>query len=525
MNYRQINESVMHVPNALRIPVLEIVASTMCGILYEYAKVIGNPERNKEFELLINTLQQKFGAKIVSLEQLKTLEDKSINIAVNAQNFINELQNMKLTEEQEARLRDMLYRPIMLIMNRSSSNTKGVYTRYGATNNNDHKGSVINIAVFGQDIRNPKAWMQQILSVLDHELQHFMQYNVLSVINSTDKQFDDVKASDDARNDYMTSSIEFSPHVKNIISRFESEVMILKVQGELKVKNTSEFIKSTIENILKDSEQELEFISRIKKSSEQQFRKIWQTVYNKCTKFMSTITSDMDDAVLYSIADMDSTEISANINVMKSIMDMIKSNSHKVTAHGRDISSITDLSTKIDDCAIIIKRINSNFYQVKGHYKHYQADCSVDADKVLKLCSSLFLLQYHDKEPSDILGSIGQYGDPRNLEADDLGDIQEMFDESASMFGSAPALSSIDGSVLKCTVSGVEMKVEINNGSVELSCDEPVFFFMFAGRNAIQFFQFILRSMNTDKDKTLEVLQSSFTIYEAMFGMAEVLDL
>lgn len=529
MRYAQIiNEAVMHVPNAIREPVMSLVTSAMCGVLLLDVDSLKDKDDEQsraklaEKQEVMNTLMNKYKVQPMSEQQLRTLKNRSINIKVDAQKFISELQNMRLNDEQESKIRNLLYNPIMLQMYYDGSGHRGVYTRYNAKDDGGHAASTIGVDVFGTNRSDLQLWAKTIIGVVDHELQHFMQYNVLQVLNAKDKQFKDAPSTGDTRDDYINSPIEFGPHVKNMLSEFETTVMNAKVNGKLEVTNKSQFIKDTLIKIVTDQPNNADFIARIKKYDEAGWRKIWTTLLSKSGKFLDTVLDDVNDAVLYSISDLKSTDVDANINVMKCIMDELQKEGYEPKVYGRDIASIKEIHIVVDDCTVSFENLQRAMYQITARYKTHKAACVLDAKKTLTFMTNTFLLGY-SVDPVDVLGSINLYSNPRNLEPQDLSTVQDIFDEVATMFGAAPAMSSLEGDTLKLTMDGLDMFAKIDEGSIELQCEDPFLYYKFSLKNADQFFHYILRSMNEDKDNTLLVLTSSMTIMEAIFGMAEIL--
>lgn len=528
MRYAQIiNEAVMHVPNAIRKPVMDLITSTMCGLLLldvDTLKTKGDENslaKLAEKEELINTLMNKYKVQPMSEDQLRSLKNRSINVKVDAQKFISELQNMRLSDEQESKIRNLLYNPIMLHMYYDGAGHRGVYTRYDAKKEG-HAASTIGVDVFGTSRSNLQMWAKTIIGVADHELQHFMQYNVLQILNSKDKQFKSAPDTGDKRDDYINSPIEFGPHIKNMLSEFETTVLNAKINGKLNVSNKSQFIKDTLVQIVTDQPNNADFIARIKKHDEAGWRKIWTTLMSKSGKFLDTVLDDDNEVVMYSISDLKSTEVDASVNVMKCIIDELEKEGYKPRGFGRDIANIQEVSIIVEGCAITFTKLQSAQYQITARYKMHKASCVLDAKKTLKFLTNTFSLGY-SVDPVDVLGSINLYSNPHNMEPKDLSTVQDIFDEVATMFGAAPAMTSLEGDVLKLTIDGLEMFARIDEGSIELQCEDPFLYFKFSLSNADQFFHYILRSFNEDKDNTLLVLAGSMTIMEAIFGMADIL--
>lgn len=537
MRYYQLTESVMHVPDALRLPVLAVVTSAVCGILKNRADNIpqetedGQPNpAHKDIERVINTYMNKYHAKVMSKEQLDELKNRPLNLSINAQKFVDQLQNMKLTDEQESKIRELLNKPVLLKLMQYNGSTAGSYKRYGGDGN--HHSSTIEIAIFGRDVRDPAAMARSVIAVVDHELQHFMQYNVLQVLNKNDKQFNasDTPQTDDVQYNYLNSRIEFSPHIKNILSEFETTVLEKKLHGELDVDNSSKFITSTLKDIVAKSPHYRRFIMDVKNHSEDNWKKIWTTLASKAGKFLDEVlkSTETDDTVLYSIGDLSSEQIEARVNVMKAVMDDLQEEGIKISVRGRNVGEIKEISIAHKDCIVDIEHTGHSKYTVQGAYRTstntMKAHAVLDAQQLLKFINTTYKM-YRNEDPSNVLQNINSFGDPRNLTDNDLSYIQENFDEVAAMFGSAPAISHLDGNTLTLTIDGVEMKLKVESGSVEMECEDPFMYFRFAERQSSMFFQYILRSMNADKDATLEVLTNSITPMEAMFEMAKIIGL
>lgn len=374
MKYSQLTEGVIKVPPSLMSTLNKYVASTICTQLYNNIETVQKvaaklPEKAeaqlKRINQVISYLKNTYGAVILNDNTYNAIVENDINIPLNFSQFFNEL-NMPVTPENKRK-----------IINSSLNLSVRRYIPNGSEGSLSHDTdlttflitikSEIDLAPLDENIF---ARCKDAMSSVYHEAQHYIQSNVLARINPNQKQLQAPKnqmgqnSTHQDYSDYLTSGVEYSPWMGDIMNSVITEIEIMKADGTLPTDGLNKIFMKLIIKVTSDDKKAFgKFLYEIYKKDPNQYKDTMKKIF----KMVQPAYDSIKNADTMEVAgDLKQEYISIDFNVMGSLIKELKPAVEKdggeFTAYGRSIDSITRILIKYPNYNIEIKPLSDKEY-------------------------------------------------------------------------------------------------------------------------------------------------------------------
>ncbi|HAN4697367.1 hypothetical protein VWH05_04075 [Escherichia coli O157] len=350
MKYNQLQESIIKVPKST----MSLINTYVASILYfkvkqfiqQYdiqmdAETRNHPAADKiksnviaECKKTLNVLSSKYGAKNISSQSFNTIMNQSVKIPFDAEQYIKELNFKKLAPEVVEEIKKT--KLSLVITNDSTAKERGSMTEVS-----DNAYIIrINVKLFPKEIYSS---CMQLMSTAYHEAQHFVQSSVIKKINSKSNQLQVKKNYGKDHDEYLSSGIEYTPQIGNIIDAMEDEAQLLIDDGNLP-KDPKDAFNKVLQQVLgrDDKYNARGFIISIYKTSQKKYRTVMSTLYKK---FMDAFENINPNSSEHEEGPVEDLEVS--INEMKTLSDIAEKSRYLETrlyGHSRD--EITKIHSK-----------------------------------------------------------------------------------------------------------------------------------------------------------------------------------
>lgn len=405
MNSTQLNEAVIKVPPAL-LSNVQLYVSSM--IYHDFNVRLNNlkkldvrvrsPEavdRIEDLSTAIGMLQQKYGAKLLSDSSYNSILGKQIKLPFDANAFIEEL-TIKVDNEIQSSIQAT---EIYLEVTKTGNSAGGA----GLIGQNKY---IVSVKLSFNPKLNYYENANDIMSTCYHECQHIIQAMVIKAKNKNDKQLNKNYKSgsvDSLENfkDYLSSYIEYGPHLADFIHSVQSVFEVMKLKGMLGDSSTKNKTISTVFNIVVSrSENYKIFLDTLKERSPDMYKKAVKTIY----KHISPLYDDIvNNDLNYSMTDLPPSQLDANVNVMNIAMsDLHKTYPGKIRTDSRDNYNINIIILRQDSTEIKIKKEKSTYEVQYSHDGNY-INLSLNATQLLSFVDSLSTFDCDDDEIYNIV--------------------------------------------------------------------------------------------------------------------------
>lgn len=271
MKYVQLKltEGLIKVPQSLYNACAEYVASVCCTHLSEMLRNSTESSEQDNIKSAISFFQKKYNAKVLSTGSMNAILDKYLKININKDQVFSELPKNLQTDAVKRNLDELNL--TMRITQYTGSLYSGSYTE--KSNSIDVMDKYREDNSTTVNIQN----MQKMMNTLFHELQHFVQFQVIQHVEKSGAQ---TKSSGktafaDAEG-YFTSGTEYSPHIGNMVNAGLDKLRDMSAKGELK--NKTQDVRALSTDLIKDSE----MMNALKsKGMQKEYNQAAKTVYSK----------------------------------------------------------------------------------------------------------------------------------------------------------------------------------------------------------------------------------------------------
>jgi|AGFT01.1.fsa_nt_gi hypothetical protein len=431
MNYNQINEAIIKVPEELLSKVNVYVSSVLAYKLQKFSErfsMLNNentPEHEKQkiqndIKQTIGKLQQKFGAKNISTATFSQLDGKNIRLDLDYDRFFNELNYKGITPEMVEQVKNNAKFELFIVG--GSSEAAGSIT-------ND--GKIVRLMVHTGRLngRNSLNTANAIMRTVYHECQHVVQDFAIKTIqnnknpNKTNKQLDRGDNYGDAAQGYYTSGIEYTPQLGDVINTINDILERDSIGGVLDKK-----MNRAINNALVDAFQEdktiRDFLGYQRKHNPDGYQKALKAIYSKVAPVYKQL---QQNGVDYRYSDLEPEVLEANINVLATALQMMRKKSEKFTINGRqkgdDIQWLS-LESKNSNWEVIVAPKSNGEYQVTFKHGNYDEMETLDSQSLLNFIGIITENTYFDAD--DVLTTFDSYVDKgKDLTEQNLLNIKE----------------------------------------------------------------------------------------------------
>lgn len=322
-----LNEATIQVPSAIKKPVLKIVGSVLLSMLKRQENMYKTQHPGKgEYQLeqlqrAMGVVQQRCpGSAPLSEQELKRVTTGSLDLNLDVDAIMDEMRHsIKDINQINAVYENLSSKKVTLTVYEQRENTDGYVQPTSG-------GLVIGIGI-RPSMSDPVHTVYDVLSAIDHETQHVTQVLIISVLEGgpggkhlpRTAPAETGDSTEDFKN-YVTSFVEYGPHVGDFVNLFIKTADLLKMRNVIKPEmDTAQFKKYydlIIKTVLQNSKSLNTFFSTMKERDPDNFKKAWRTVYKQCSEYLTEIkTRD----VSYAYTDVPEQDIEENVNVMYSL--------------------------------------------------------------------------------------------------------------------------------------------------------------------------------------------------------------
>ncbi|EMR6005945.1 hypothetical protein WJW27_002645 [Escherichia coli] len=342
MKYSQLQESIIKVPSTTMSQINKYVASILYFKIKQFiqqydihidAETRKHPAADKikanviaECKKTLNVLSSKYGAKNISSQSFNNIANQSVKIPFDADQYIKELNFKKISPEIIDEIKKT--KLSLVIANDSSAKERGSMTEIS-----DNAYVIrINVRLSPKEIYSSS---MQIMSTAYHEAQHFVQSSVIKKINSKSNQLQVKKNYGKNHDEYLSSGIEYTPQLGNVIDAMQSEAQLLIDDNNLP-QDPKEAFNKVLQLVLSrdDKYNARGFIISIYKTSQKKYRTVMSTLYKK---FMNAFENIQANSAEHEEGPEE--DLSVSVNEMKTLSDVAENSSYLETrlyGHSRD---------------------------------------------------------------------------------------------------------------------------------------------------------------------------------------------
>lgn len=528
MKYNQLksttlNESMINVPAALKDKISNIVGSVLLTVLNSYKEKRADERYSQSADRAMGIVQQKFSSPaMLNDASFKKIFNNSIDVDFDREQFIEELKTMKL--DRDLSKLSSVYEEIQ--------NLNLVLRVYDVRNNNTHgyvqpvrdNGMIIAIGI-NPEMPDPEHNVMTVLSTVNHECQHVVQLTVIKKLegehgthSNKNPQLANQNAEDEFK-DYVSSMIEFGPHISDFIGVFSRTCELLKMKGVLKKttdqsrEQNSKMLHQLIRTSLGADRSMKTFFETLKERDEGMFRKAWSTVVKNIIPVYKAVC---DSDVKYSYVDIPSKDITENLNVMHTVFETlraapdIKLKSYK----GDSLVNMSSLSFHVKDVLCTVQDHKNGTFSVYLQYKGNNENVELDAQALLAWIDEFELLD----QPGEVFHSLQatEYSTSNDISEDVLygmaGSVKDTIDDIGTLQRTRGGFT--------VTIKEVSFNVSISDDSKYIRIESPQYSYVRYNVTMMQMYSFFLHfneSYKDDVQKTLQILKVSGSYMDAMF--------
>lgn len=414
MKFNQINEAIIQVPAELLSKVNVYVSSVLAYKLKQYSERLDmlagsntSPEEKQKIQSAIQQtigkLQQKYGAKNISTETFTKLDNKAVQLNLDYDKFFKELNFKGITPEMIEYVKNNTKFELH-IMGGYSANAGSVV----------QDGKIVRLMVHIGRLngRDPMNTSNAIMRTVYHECQHVVQEFAIKTIQNSkhvtkiNKQLDRGKSYEDGAEGYYTSGVEYTPQLGDVINTVSDILERDTIAGKLDPK-----MNRALNNAIADAFQEdntiRSFLGYQRKHNPEGYRKALKAIYSKVAPVYQQL---QQNGVDYRYSDLEPEVLEANVNVLATVLQMVRKKSENFKIDGRqkgdDIQWLT-IESKKDGWKITIAPKSSGEYQVSFTYRNYDERQVLDSQALLNFVGLITENTYF--EADDVLSTLDSY--------------------------------------------------------------------------------------------------------------------
>lgn len=384
MKYSQLTEGIIKIPPTLYKSIEKYVASLMCTRLSFHLRTLNHKmhrepdnedlkKQELETEQYIKYIQTRNGGNILSPNTFHSIFDHIVDIPFDAQAVFGELPKNLQKDEVLNNLSNIKLQ--LLFTNKTrSSGYSGVSDK--STGDNIH---LIEIKDYLEDglvsnFNEVKQIIQNMFVTLYHEMQHFCQYEIINMVDSSKKQTQSKKGYHDWQgDDYYASPVEFTTQVGDIGTHVIHKLEDMKSKDELTGDQVKD-IKHAMTVVMTDTHSYKKTVAALRNHKEDdRANKALKIIYSMAAKQYSKIANSEPD----NGNDYDRTEhdIESKSDIMKSWVKKAKTNGFRVEEFRRRGTEgpvgqgfgLYNPSRPVD-CLVSVRRISDDEFHVKLNY-------------------------------------------------------------------------------------------------------------------------------------------------------------
>lgn len=300
---------------------------------------------------ILNFLQSTYNAKI--LGNLNKIIGSSIKINIPADEFMTELPKNLQTPEVRKNIENLITRI------RISFDTDDRF--YSGLSHQRQTGDHL-IQITLHDLGNTPQQASKVIkhsmNTVYHEAQHYMQYEVIDLVDKSKKQIQRKPEYNKHGDDYYASAVEFTPQIGDIGHLAIENLEDMKENGEL-TGNMNKDITKAVSNILSSSYKNRIF-SALKSYGEiDRHNKGLKTIYSMVAKKYQDVLDNYstDDTP----KDLDDTEdLDTNVDVLDTLYNIAEDSKFEVLTSFGAMKELKQLRVKLkdDDYNIVLFKEN-----------------------------------------------------------------------------------------------------------------------------------------------------------------------
>lgn len=517
MNYNQINEAIIRVPQELTKEVNKYISSFLYFKIKQYLERMEmfktDNTSTEEFEKIKKTgletmgkLQQKYGARNISPQTAMQISNKSIKLNLDSDKFFKELNFKGITPKLIELLKDQ-YDLELYIDTNSSSSSHGKQETEGRFN--------LRITVNTSRL-NPRDWLtsaNNIMSTAYHEMQHTVQSMALKNINSNDKQVEMKPNYDTDEADYYTSGIEYTPQLGNLV---DSVIGILEkdtLNNSLE-SNKSTAIKNAINDVVENNESQRRFLIYLYTHDKAAYKKAMKEIYSKASPIYDDFKQNGID---YAHTDLPSEELEANINIPVSIYKMFQTKEDKfyTQVFGHNMANIQSVlvSSNSEHWQIVFAK-TKNDYMITLSFGNAEEEVHLDAQKTLNLAGIISESPWF--EADDVIDEM------EILKADLKEASDKNIKEAIDLITDDASYYELDFKRIapnKFMLFGKEFALEKSNDTkVDVSTSDDSIYYHVSLKQFVNLFQLFIRYYSNDefRDEVIDIMHNSRAYMEVI---------
>ena len=506
MNYNQLNEAIIKVPKTT----LEYVNKYVSSVVYFKIKhfmqyydrfadqqMRSHPMADKikanvfaECNKTLKTLASKYGAVNISSQSANNLIGKSIKVPFDGEQYAQELNFKNLSPEIKEFLKTVNLG--LKIDNKKDGGPRGSLQ---PISDNRFEMSV-NIKLNRKEIYTSS---MQVMSTVYHELQHFVQSSVIKPINSKSRQLQIKKDYDKHNADYMSSGVEFTPQLGNVIDAMSAEAQMLKDEGKL-----SDDPKTAFNDVLQvvlgreDKYNARPFIIHIYKTSQKRYRTVMTELYKKFMEMYETLEANTDD-----YEEAPESELEGDVNKLRSLASEAKKSSYLTTKlYGQSLDELSKIDCYNKDQGWKISfgtSYNPDKISMVFHGKTSVERSDIEFKKASDILGILSSMDFSSDDVLELLDEMVHSID--NID-EEIPKLISKLSEWAGMVGLP--FNIIDNGI---EINGVEFKFEAYDGRVAVESPQlPEMYLISSLKTTTDIFKYILRLMKGNSDSLMKVL-------------------
>lgn len=303
MKYDQLQEAIIKVPQTMLTTVNQYVSSVLYFKIKQYMQnydrfasreMRTHPAADKikarqmaECERTLKVLSSKYGAKNISSMTYNNIVGKEIKLPFDAERYATELNFKNIPDAVKSNLQDITVN--LNITNNPQARQKGALKSPGS----NRYVVLVNISIKPEETYTNSL---QIMSTVYHELQHFVQRSIIQQINSKSNQIQMKKDYDTTTKGYMSSGIEYTPQLGNVVDAMRAEMEVMKTEGEVP-SNVNDAFNSVLQHVVgrDDKYNARNFMIQVHQTSKKKYREIMTTLYKHFMKNFEEVMNSTDD--------------------------------------------------------------------------------------------------------------------------------------------------------------------------------------------------------------------------------------
>lgn len=515
MKYNQLQESIIKVPETTMKQINSYVASVLYFKIKQFikqydmhldAETRNHPAADKikanviaECNKTLNVLSSKYGAKNISSQSFNTILNQSVKVPFDAEQYIKELNFKKLAPEVADEIKKT--KLSLVITNDSSARERGSMT---AVAENAYIIR-INIKIAPKEVYSS---CMQIMSTAYHEAQHFVQSSVIQKINSKSNQLQVKKDYGKYDDKYLSSGIEYTPQLGNVIDAMQSEAQLLIDDGTLP-NDPKEAFNKVLQLVLSrdDKYNARSFIVSIYKNSQKKYRTVMSTLYKK---FMDAFENIQPNSAEHEEAPEE--ELGVSVNEMKTLSDIAEKSRYletKLYGHSRDEITKIHSQSREHGWELIITKPSANSDDIVIQFRSDSENerNKMNYKKAQNFVGSLASMDFSTDEVVEFMDEV-LHMDAEESKA--LNGVIRKVEEWSGMIG-----LNFERTDEGFKLNDTEFVVEPYSGRMIISSPQlPNMYLVGSDKIIIDIMKYILRFMKEQPEKLLKTLNRDVSIVQ-----------